>query len=915
MKPICLEFSAFGPYLEKTVIDFTDLNEARLFLISGPTGGGKTSILDAMCFALYCRATGGKRDFMSMRCGAASEDVPTEVSFDFALGQEVYRFRRECYLRQNRNTKNWEMHTTHECFQKSGGEMKLLESGSETAVRKRAEQLLHLTCEQFSQVMVLPQGNFLQFLRASSKEKGVMLETLFSAGVWKRISDILGRRLKQLDQSNQKLMVAKASLLQQEELEDEEALAEKITAVSAAAQQYRSQSAELTEKLTVKSTELTAAERFLTLLAAKQAAEKQLTVTKEAYEKGIQALAAAEENKRRGEALAAGAVKASQSEARLQEIRAQLLRIRGMEQEAGIFYRKSKEEEQKLETLREGISDAEKRMSSGLLFQRKAQESSELLPGLLEKQAEDTAQLRIYEEGEELRRSHADIVKSLERAREAAAKAGVTAAVLSERLGTEEGRSRADAAFRLTAELKEGEPCPVCGSTEHPHLAAAKNGCLGEKELQMLRESEQKAREEQVRLESVCAQTAEQAQKAQKLYAEKEKACQNNMAVGREELVKHLSEAQLKITAFKKDAALLPKANEKMERLKQEKEKLILQENQAKTEAAALTATANGLMQNAKKALSDLPYTDLSALEEEIGKAGAEARRLTAESEACLSLYQNARRAVTEAKAFYESAGTAADKAKREYTEFESPWTPQGLPEIETLRQETNGLREQSLLASRNAGSTENALKSLEKVKTATEKIQRELQKNEAVYGRTALLARSFSGGNAQKTPILQYVLSIMLDEILASANGFFSMLSRGRYALGRMQEHKGGNALGGLDIEVMDGASSIRRSVETLSGGEQFLASLSLAFGLSDVVQNASGAVMLDALFIDEGFGSLDAETLETAMKALAMIRESGRTVGVISHVSEMKQYIHTKIEVTRDSAGFAHAAVKPGL
>jgi len=140
-------------------------------------------------------------------------------------------------------------------------------------------------------------------------------------------------------------------------------------------------------------------------------------------------------------------------------------------------------------------------------------------------------------------------------------------------------------------------------------------------------------------------------------------------------------------------------------------------------------------------------------------------------------------------------------------------------------------------------------------------------------------------------------------------------MLSRGRYALSRMEDHKGGNALGGLDIEVMDGASSTRRSVETLSGGEQFLASLSLAFGLSGVVQNASGAVMLDALFIDEGFGSLDTETLETAMKALAMIQEGGRTVGVISHVSEMKQYILTKIEVTRDSAGFAHASVKPGF
>jgi len=586
-----------------------------------------------------------------------------------------------------------------------------------------------------------------------------------------------------------------------------------------------------------------------------------------------------------------------------------------MEGEADSFYKKAAEEEKKLETLRKALAAAEKSMSAGLLFQQKAQEATALLSALLEKQAEDTALLRSYEELEELRRDHRDILKNLGRTRQTAAKATVTAAVLSEKLGAEEARSREDTAFRLTAVLKAGKPCPVCGSTEHPSPAAAKNGCMGESELQMLRESEQKAREEQVRLESICAQTAEQAQKAQQLYQEKEKACQSSLTIGLKELQKRLYETQLKIAECKKDTALLPRANERLERLKQEKEKLTLREHETKSETAALTATADGLIKNARKALSEMPHTDLAVLEEEIGKIGANARRLNAESERSLAVYQNAQQTRIESKAFYESSKTALEKAEREYAALEGPWGPDKLPDIETLRQETNSLREQSLLASKNAGSTENALESLQKVKTAIERIQRKLLKNEEVYGKVALLARSFSGGNARKIPILQYVLSIMLDEILASANSFFSMLSRGRYALSRMEDHKGGNALGGLDIEVMDGASSTRRSVETLSGGEQFLASLSLAFGLSGVVQNASGAVMLDALFIDEGFGSLDTETLETAMKALAMIQEGGRTVGVISHVSEMKQYILTKIEVTRDSAGFAHASVKPGF
>ena len=151
-----------------------------------------------------------------------------------------------------------------------------------------------------------------------------------------------------------------------------------------------------------------------------------------------------------------------------------------------------------------------------------------------------------------------------------------------------------------------------------------------------------------------------------------------------------------------------------------------------------------------------------------------------------------------------------------------------------------------------------------------------------------------------------------MLEEVLVSANRFFSTLSRGRYALRLMEGPKGGNSFSGLDLEVLDGSSMLPRSIETLSGGEQFLASLSLAFGLSEVVQNHSGAVRLDSLFIDEGFGSLDGETLDTAMKALEMLQGGGRLIGIISHVSELKNRIPCCIQVSRTASGASRAAVK---
>ena len=178
-------------------------------------------------------------------------------------------------------------------------------------------------------------------------------------------------------------------------------------------------------------------------------------------------------------------------------------------------------------------------------------------------------------------------------------------------------------------------------------------------------------------------------------------------------------------------------------------------------------------------------------------------------------------------------------------------------------------------------------------------------------YSRAAKLAGYVTGrSNALRVPLLQYVLGMMLDETIQSANRFFSVLSRGRYAL-QHKQGKSGAGYGGLDIEVLDGMSGTCRSVETLSGGEQFLASLSLAFGLSDVVQSYSGAVRLDSIFIDEGFGSLDTDTLDTAMRALESIRQSGRVVGIISHVSELQSRIPTMIRIWKTASGSAAAKV----
>ena len=261
------------------------------------------------------------------------------------------------------------------------------------------------------------------------------------------------------------------------------------------------------------------------------------------------------------------------------------------------------------------------------------------------------------------------------------------------------------------------------------------------------------------------------------------------------------------------------------------------------------------------------------------------------------------------AQAALSLAQQALEKANAQWQACPTPWEER--PQLPQLRQQCQTLRQESLTRREELGKAASARQALEGALQEARRLEEELTALEGQLSRVARLSKSLSGSNPMKMPILQYVLSVMLEEVLGSANRFFATLSRGRYAL-RLKDGPATRGYGGLDLEVLDGASMLPRSIETLSGGEQFLASLSLAFGLSDVVQNHSGAVRLDSLFIDEGFGSLDGETLDTAMKALAMLQSGGRLIGIISHVSELKNRIPCRVEVNRDAAGFSHAAIK---
>lgn len=914
MKPLRLFLQAFGPYPNQAQVDFSAFEDAGLFLISGPTGGGKTALLDAMSFALFGRATGGRRSFDSMRCNAAEDDTPTVVEYDFALGGETYRFHRERYLHINRSTKLPEFRDRHECYVKREGEFHLLESRSESAVRGRAEELLHLTGEQFAQVIVLPQGDFLKLLRANSREKGEMLRTLFSAELWKNATEKLLARTKALEESFHELETRKASLLEQEGLEN--AGTEDLNAaVCRAAEReaaLRKENEALREKLEKTQVLLRAAEEWQRLLHAQ--AEAQISAQNAQAERARQLEAAKTTEQKRGrlKALREELVSLAQESAALKERAEKLKKAQQAEKSAEAAATRAAAAKKALESERENREALRASLAKGEEYLRRYQEAAQRLPGLLERRQTLEKQKADFEELEARRKKAAQAKEESAAICEKVKGKTLKCKTLAGRLERQELLEKQDAASALSKGLLPGAPCPVCGSTEHPAPALPPEGLLSQEEFAILRQEERKERQELTELlarETLAKETL--ATVEQELKAQEQLCAQSNMA--QEAVIAEWTALLTELEETKKEAALLEKARQRMAALKEAQEKSAAEEAARREELSALEAQAAELNRQAQEAQAACAGLDAAALELRLQEQEKGYEEREKEIDRLQKETEQEAAALERAEAANAFSMAALKKADSDLDVFLKLHPDEQRPEPEKLREEAAAFSAQNAAQAEELGKLTEKAQGLRRAAKSVQALDLELAGLDQTYRRTARLSKLLSGGNQQKLPILQYVLSIMLEEVLGCANRFFSKLSRGRYALRLMEGPKGGNALSGLDLEVLDGASGQPRSIETLSGGEQFLASLSLAFGLSEVVQEHSGAVQLDSIFIDEGFGSLDPETLDVAMKALSLLQGgTKRMIGIISHVSELKQRIPGRIEVMRDSRGNSCLSIK---
>jgi len=1007
MRPVKLSMTAFGPYAGTQVLDFTQLGKRNFFLIHGPTGAGKTAILDAMCYALYGDTSGAQRDGRQMRSDHAEPAVATEVEFDFSIGAQVYRIRRnpEQERPKKRGAGTTVMPGNATLWKRTGiadanEEGTVLAAGT-IRVNEAVESLLGFKSEQFRQVVMLPQGDFRRLLTANSAERQQILETLFHTGLYHRIELFLKDAAKTLKNRIEELAGRREWLLQESDAVGLDALeqrneqhkellkelAERITAATGALREARDRYAEgnRVRELIV---EQQSASKALAELETKAAGieEKRLELSRARLALNIvpaeNALASRHSDVQRAKDNYLQKAGEQEQAFALQENRERILEAEKKRDPARESVRLElaglEELEHRvaaMETARLAVGEAEKnlsvleaghnelrkaldKVSQNIDEKRKDRETAAAMANQLEvlemsyKEAWRVSEKR--QTLETLRSELAQVEKEHRRCRAAyqtaeqqyqQAKADLTL--------LQDAWHRGQAAI-LAGKLVTAEPCPVCGSLEHPNPAYSDAELPSEEQIkesqkylngleagrdQKLRQFNQ-VENQRLQLSGKITGLEEElndksgidgeilhtaAQKARALWETARQATENLAGLDRE-LEKLKSEEKTTAEQLEKAALVLQQTREALGSAR-----AILAEREANVPRELRDPGAlQKARQNARRKKQQLE----EALETAIKEAETAARNAAsarAETQAALERKQDAEKLFEQEKESFRAVlNEAGFNGLQDYRAARRK--PEAIKMLETdIKQYDEGLsaaRDRLHRASRAAeGLAVPDMEGLSAVLAAAEekrdRILREhegllkqveqeagwllelrklaglLAETEKRYASLGRLAEVATGKNKYGLTFQRFVLGALLDDVTVAATGRLKLMSRGRYHLQRTMDRSRSNAAGGLELEVFDTYTGVARGVATLSGGETFLASLSLALGLADVVQSYAGGIYIDTIFVDEGFGTLDPEALDFALRALIDLQKGGRLVGIISHVPELKERIDARLEV----------------
>lgn len=958
MRPLTLQMAAFGPFPGLEQIDFTAFGVNPLVLINGPTGSGKTTILDAICFALYGKTTGDEREGAQMRCDLAAADVLCEVSFEFMLNQRRFHIRRVPeQLRPKARGDGFTEQKPEACLSEilPDGSHKLLVASKVSEATREIEILTGLSVDQFRQVMVLPQGKFRQLLLAESAEREKIFSQLFQTGIYKKLEERLKEKAAEIRRERDALLQFQRGLFEAAEIESAEELDRESTALQS---------------------EVAAA------LAAKQQQDAALLQAHKDLDQARSLL-------RDFEQLATAQSDLEQLQLRHPAIDQDRLRLQaaGQAQKLAPWFREQercvaelRRVEQRLEQSRSTLSAAQGKLVGAAKAQQGSAELSRKIDGqkqqlhLLEARQQQVVRLtevaarvrtvagqadldqllvrhKAISEQQQLLQNIArqkDLLDKLKVQLEDAEQTGKQLKQsydnsLNNNKKLELSWHQGQAAI-LAQELRENHPCPVCGSLEHPTPARSAEALPDFHALEKSR--------------AALAKIFSDLEEARDRYRNR-KAEAAQAAAGYEDLLNRLGEAGFSPQAVGAELKQLDRqlqgyptaelasgraltAEQLVTRLASRKEELagLLREQELlgqdlpegqrdpaglAAEVSAVSATgrrlerelfelnaaftsAQGELEAAQAASREIEQQQ-QALRQELSRAELACRKELADSPfASEEEFRSALLADAELTALQE--GIAEFDGRRQVltgalNQLQKKCAGQQQPQLSGYEERLEQARQEKAAAEQHWQALDGRLQVLLASKKKLAANLARLAELDDRYATVGTLSDVANGQTGLKISLQRFVLSVLLDDVLLDASRRLEMMSRGRYRLLRKEERAKGNKASGLDLLVDDAYTGKTRPVATLSGGESFMAALALALGLSDIVQAYAGGVHLDTLFIDEGFGSLDPESLELAIRTLVDLQTGGRMIGIISHVAELKEQIPLRIDVRQERSG----------
>lgn len=993
MMPISLTLSAFGPYPDTITIDFESFQEDGLFLITGPTGSGKTMIFDAMIFALYGKTSGQIRQTDSLRCDHALNEIPTFVEFSFSLHQQNYTIKRNPkYYLEGKKTP------------KQPSALLILPDGKMVEGIKEVNQkmisLLGVDDQQFKQICMIAQGEFTKLIMASSDEREKVLRELFHSETYQKLEEKLKVHLKTYQDKYDLLLNKRKDLMQELQVEDHQEYLSKQTKLIASQQKeyddlkkdldqkkqqlqlYRLQNQRLIQlkdlkqqfqdlkkqendyqKLnkTVDTLKKAQETNYLYISYIKQQKKLQtLKLNQEDFLKQLKKLEKDyQEKKVQADFLDYKQQTKEKLQNQIQETKQLINQIyqyqndyqnlqtlkqqyRMLDEEHKLFLKKKEKFENGLQRDQERIQSEQQVQSKYELIKQQYVRLNEQKVKVHQLSDYYDQILKLNENKSDLQEEYTVVEKQVDHEK-------------MQYNQMEKLYFRKQAGI-FALQLKEDQPCPICGSLHHPHPAQIEKEDITKEKLD---QQAKKVKQQEHRLQDILQKILLSNQKKEMLVKQtKQLSSELNIQeeISKEIFIKELDHLSKDEKRMKKEHLELQDELKYIQKLKKSValslKDMSTYESKELKQAQSLENIQVQIHQLSGKLDDSLRQYEIGEVNKNYQQVQKEYRQLSLEIETIQQDYEKVKNKYLEIKTKISSLNQQIIQEQEIYDELDNKYhtaLDAFINEEEFLNLKTQinqisilekkyqdylislkSLNEQIIsLENEVKDSTYVDLSSLsetikevnqqlreknddleklkidyslkEKMVKDIQKINQQLEKDEDTYQRYLDLYNLASGKNNARVSIERYVLATYFENMLIYANVIMKQLSQGRYQLLRKDDAGKGRSQQGLELDVFDQESGNIRSIKTLSGGESFKAALSLALGLSRMVQDYAGGIELNTLFIDEGFGSLDSQSLDQAMNCLMELHHENKLIGIISHVSDLKDRIERQLVVER--------------